>query len=94
MCFSMSFVVNSEIILAETDVIELVFGGPAPRERRLLLVYHRVEEFEPLIWTEGGVLTRGLVFHHPCPRGENCPRGPKLETITTLENDKSLVEVN
>lgn len=43
-----TFVVNAEIVLRQANVAVLVLGAPGARQRRLLLVHHRVEQLQPI----------------------------------------------
>lgn len=43
-----TFVVNAEIVLRQAYVAVLVLGAPGARQRRLLLVHHRVEQLQPV----------------------------------------------
>ena len=38
-----------KVVEWKSDVVELVLGGPAPRQRRLVLVDHRVQDFQSLV---------------------------------------------
>ena len=55
MCLAIAFVDDAQEVVAESDEVELVLDGPAPRQRGLLLVHHRVQELQPLVEAEAGV---------------------------------------
>jgi len=49
MCFTMTFVVYTYVVLRQPEIGELVFGVPAPWQRRVVLVHHRVQAFQPVL---------------------------------------------
>lgn len=48
MGFAVTFVVNAEIVLRQANVAVLVLGAPGARQRRLLLVHHRIKQLQPI----------------------------------------------
>lgn len=44
-----TFVVHADVVLRQPEVGELVFGVPAPGQRRVVLVHHRVQAFQPVL---------------------------------------------
>lgn len=44
-----TFVVNAYVVLRQPEIGELVFGVPAPWQRRVVLVHHRVQAFQPVL---------------------------------------------
>lgn len=60
-----TFVVNAKIILRQAYVVVLVPRAPGARQRRLLLVHHRIEQLQPI---------HGLALPRiPSPRFHNTP---------------------
>lgn len=49
MCFTMTFVVDAYVVLRQPEIGELVFGVPAPWQRRVVLVHHRVQALQPVL---------------------------------------------
>jgi len=41
--------VNAYVVLRQPEIGELVFGVPAPWQRRVVLVHHRVEALQPVL---------------------------------------------
>lgn len=48
MDYPRTFVVNAKIVLRQAYVGVLVFRAPGTRQRRLLLVHHRIEQLQPV----------------------------------------------
>lgn len=40
---------NAYVVLRQPEIGELVFGVPAPWQRRVVLVHHRVEALQPVL---------------------------------------------
>jgi len=40
---------NAYVVLRQPEIGELVFGVPAPWQRRVVLIHHRVEALQPVL---------------------------------------------